>query len=581
MDGTDNRRNKRKINARERQIARQRRRMATRMAEPNESGNTSPFSSLTRRDSPVRNLLDRGGLIMGDAWWYIRHNPQIMRGAGIFVFVVLGIYFISFVFSGKIFPNVSAMGVGLGGKSVDDATLALQTAWTEDIAIDLYIDGELVQSARPSQLGLTLDAENTAKSARSVGLAGIPFGFSVDPTLELDYLSAQTFLLDLTDDVNMPAFDAGYEWRNGEVVGVDGRNGLVLDVSLTLEWLMQNADQVASSRRLDLNVDEILPNVTDPEPYLSQVRSQVNDQFRLVGYDPFRNSEVTWPISPEIYTRWLQAGISSLTLREEAFLPYVDQLNAALNTDGNDLYYIAADEAMDFLRDAITQNQSSVFLRVRYRSTIYEVQRGDTAMAIARRNGIPFFMLEEVNSGRDLDILSPGDTLQIPSRDVTMPNPPIVSKRIVVDLNEQHLVAFENGERVFEWDISSGVANAVTSPGVYQILDHDPVALGSSNTLCNSAGLECGVWEMNWFMGIYEVSPGLVNGFHGAVLLPNGNLLGGGTVGNPATFGCVMSQDENARLLYEWADVGTVVEIVSNEHLPMSDLGWSVWEANF
>lgn len=82
-------------------------------------------------------------------------------------------------------------------------------------------------------------------------------------------------------------------------------------------------------------------------------------------------------------------------------------------------------------------------------------------------------------------------------------------------------------------------------------------------------------------MGIYEVSPGLVNGFHGAVLLPNGNLLGGGTVGNPATFGCVMSQDENARLLYEWADVGTVVEIISNEHLPMSDLGWSVWEANF
>src|SRR5690606_41204215 len=69
--------------------------------------------------------------------------------------------------------------------------------------------------------------------------------------------------------------------------------------------------------------------------------------------------------------------------------------------------------------------------------------------------------------------------------------------------------------------ISSGVQNAVTSPGIYQILNHDPVATGSSNTLCNSAGLECGTWEMNWFMGIYQVSPGLINGFHGAVLLPS------------------------------------------------------------
>jgi hypothetical protein len=73
-------------------------------------------------------------------------------------------------------------------------------------------------------------------------------------------------------------------------------------------------------------------------------------------------------------------------------------------------------------------------------------------------------------------------------------------------------------------------------------------------------------------MGIYEVVPGLMNGFHGAVLLPNGAYLGGGNVGSPFTFGCVMSQDDQARLLYDWAEEGTIVEIISSDYPPQSEL---------
>jgi len=73
-------------------------------------------------------------------------------------------------------------------------------------------------------------------------------------------------------------------------------------------------------------------------------------------------------------------------------------------------------------------------------------------------------------------------------------------------------------------------------------------------------------------MGIYEVVPGLVNGFHGAVLLPNGTYLGGNNVGVPYTLGCVMSRDDQARQLYEWADHGTIVEIISRDYPPQSEL---------
>jgi len=103
------------------------------------------------------------------------------------------------------------------------------------------------------------------------------------------------------------------------------------------------------------------------------------------------------------------------------------------------------------------------------------------------------------------------------------------------------------------------------------------VARGSSFTLCNEAGGNCGQWEMYWFMGMYEVAGGVMNGFHGAVLLPNGAYLGGGNVGAPYTFGCVMSMNDQAEILFNWAEEGVIVEVISNEYLPKSDLGQLVW----
>lgn len=149
-----------------------------------------------------------------------------------------------------------------------------------------------------------------------------------------------------------------------------------------------------------------------------------------------------------------------------------------------------------------------------------------------------------------------------------MPHTPKPNKRVIVDLDQQWLAAYENGQLVFSWSISSGRDTAPTSPGIYQILDHSEQAFGSSYNLCDDLG--CGQWEMFWFMGIYEVVPGLVNGFHGAVVLPNGAYLNNGAVGNPATFGCVMSENSQAEQLYRWAEQGTVVEIISTEFYPVS-----------
>ncbi|MEP7293978.1 MAG: L,D-transpeptidase, partial [Chloroflexota bacterium] len=161
--------------------------------------------------------------------------------------------------------------------------------------------------------------------------------------------------------------------------------------------------------------------------------------------------------------------------------------------------------------------------------------------------------------------------INMPSPDMSIPLDPVPNKRIVVNLSTQSMVAYENGQPVFSWLIASGMDRAPTSPGTYQIISHAETASGGSSELCSALG--CAQWEMDWFMGIYEVIPGLINGFHGRVLLANGRYLGDGNTGRPLTYGCIMADNDNAKALYDWADEGTVVEILSPIYAPRSDLG--------
>lgn len=488
------------------------------------------------------------------------------RNLGI-ALVLLPIMLISLTLvRGAIFPNVWSLGVDLGSLTVEAAADALARAWTTDIRIRL-INGEQEWTAQPTELGLQLDARETAARARGAGLAGIPFGFGVTPVVNLNEEMASAFLNELAAEIAVAPVNAGYEWRDDQLFGVPGREGRRLDVAATLDWLAAFPDSTAERRQLDLTILPVSPEVMDPTIFHEQAHLLVTHPFEFRGYDPFHDETITWTPSQTELASWLEARTAGLTLRPGALEHFIATRNALLD-DGTTARYVDASEATAAARDAVEAVDSVVSLRLRHRPTTYSVVAGDSGYRIARKIGLPYYLLEQANPDRDLSVLSPGDTVIAPSPDAMVPLPPVASKRIVVDLDRQYLIAYEGGDERFSWSISSGIAEAPTSPGIYQILSHVDVAYGSSYRLCDDTG--CGQWELNWFMGIYEVVPGLVNGFHGAVLLPNGAYLGGGNVGAPYTLGCVMSRDEDARLLYEWADEGTIVEIVSSEYAPRS-----------
>ena len=122
------------------------------------------------------------------------------------------------------------------------------------------------------------------------------------------------------------------------------------------------------------------------------------------------------------------------------------------------------------------------------------------------------------------------------------------NKYILVDISEQHMYVYEGDALVYSFISSTGMNNS-TRVGTFSVLEKIP----------NAYGATWNIWMPNW-LGIYW-SGSLQNGIHALPILPNGATLWAGYLGVPISYGCVVLGTYEAQLLYDWADVGTPVEI--------------------
>jgi lipoprotein-anchoring transpeptidase ErfK/SrfK len=122
------------------------------------------------------------------------------------------------------------------------------------------------------------------------------------------------------------------------------------------------------------------------------------------------------------------------------------------------------------------------------------------------------------------------------------------NKYILVDISEQHMYVYEGDGLVYSFVSSTGMNNA-TRTGSFSVLDKIP----------NAYGATWDIWMPNW-LGIYWAGS-MENGIHALPILPNGGTLWAGYLGVPISYGCVVLGTYEAQVLYDWADIGTPVEI--------------------
>ena len=122
------------------------------------------------------------------------------------------------------------------------------------------------------------------------------------------------------------------------------------------------------------------------------------------------------------------------------------------------------------------------------------------------------------------------------------------SKYILVDISEQHMYVYEGDTLIYSFVASTGMNNA-TRVGTFAVQSKIP----------NAYGATWNIWMPDW-LGIYWAG-GLENGIHALPILPNGATLWEGFLGRPISYGCVVLGTYDAQVLYDWAEIGTPVEI--------------------
>lgn len=181
----------------------------------------------------------------------------------------------------------------------------------------------------------------------------------------------------------------------------------------------------------------------------------------------------------------------------------------------------------------------------------YTVQRGDTLFRIATRLGVNMWELAAANQIRNPSLLYIGQVLVIPGAGQP-PAPPPASgggKRILIDISEQHLYAYEGETLVFSFVASTGSPGLDTRPGNYRVQSKIPNAYGGN----------WNIWMPNW-LGIYWAG-NLENGIHALPILPGGGRLWDGYLGTPVSYGCIILGIAEAQQLWDWAEIGAPVDI--------------------
>lgn len=499
-----------------------------------------------------------------------RYTPRAIGvglGAGLMGVALLGSMALAGVYGyyqlgEQVVPGVYIVDVPLGGMSRAEVAATVDTIWNAQRGL-IVSDGERNWYAAPEEFGLSVHADATAQRALDVGRGGnlvtelsqmadsFMNGYRVSPVVVLDGEAARAGLIRWADQINKPPQNAGITLEDGRIKPTPGVAGHVLDVEATLAVLADDPGYAIADGYLPLVLIPVAPAIADSSAAVAQAESLLRAPLEIVVFDPILNERSTHVVEPSVLAGWLAAqdGADGLEIvvNQGAAAQYLEEIQAGLG-QGRTL-----DSAQAAIQVAeAVGGADPAKLIVKHLPTVYTVEQGDTLLSVGWKNGMPFWRIIDANPGMTTETkLNAGDIITIPSRSDLLPLPVVMNKRMVVDIGDQRLVIYQDEQVLNTFVISTGIDRSPTQPGVFQVQTRVENAYAS-------------IWDL-WmpdFLGIYEAWPGFMNGFHGLPTLSSGVTLWADVLGRPASFGCIILDLDASAFLFDWAEEGTVVEIV-------------------
>ncbi len=506
---------------------------------------------------------------------HIKNDRRVNTKPALFWFVVLcagllGLIIATALFAVSVYmyyefgkwiaPGTKYEELLISGMTAREASLRLDQAWMEadDIKITNGIRNTCIS---PTELGIYLDTAAVSQMAVEIGrqgtatyqivemVSGLFVNRQIKPVYKLEIQEAILGLEKLNPSMSQPPINVSFYSANGELAVSPAAVGYTINIEDTVAFLQNNLEPVVKTGAFTLVMKPVLPEITDASSLLLNAQDILNRPAAFNIYDPITNEQITYQITRNELMTWLQVGFKnqkpSITFNEALITSYLDKLTDEI---GQGRYIQSSEYAADIAATLLEGGEIQITLK--YPTTKYQVEPGDTLIKIGWHLGIPSWMIVHANPGLNSNRLYAGTELIVPSKTDLLPLRVIPNKRIVISLRKQRLSVIQGENQIRQFVISTGIDRSPTQPGVFQIRTHVDNAYAS-------------VWDLYMpdFLGIYEASPGFMNGIHGLPMLSGGKRMWANSLGRPASYGCIILGLNEAEWLYNWAENGVIVEI--------------------
>lgn len=464
----------------------------------------------------------------------------------------------------RIFPGVTINGLDVGGMTTLEAEVALERALPDPQA-----EGITVRAADQTwrfswaALGQNYDIPATIAEAfevareetwfkrlqaawrvRQEGQDVAVVAISADPakaTLAMETIAKAVFRAPV---------DANLSIRPEGAIGTPGQAGQELDVTAASAALLDALQR--GETELHLQLRPLPPHLETAEPAYSRAVALLAAPFILEVNDPVTDFHEEFEAQPAQIAGWLswhtepEPPAIKLDIEAEQIRTWLEEVAQQLGAER----YLDVSETLTRTLSALNLEEHRAMAHVRHPEKTYIVEPNDNMFDIAYNFGFPLWRLIEANPDVISRSLLIGQQLIIPSIDVLISEPVVLDKRIEINLPEQKMRAYQDGELHFEFTISSGMSKTPTIAGLFQILTKEENAFAQRWNL-----------DMPYFMGIYKEGPEFYNGLHELPITRGGYRLSQGVLGWPASFGCIILNVGDAQQLFEWAPIGTLVAV--------------------
>jgi len=258
---------------------------------------------------------------------------------GLIVFLML---FIQLVYSGRVFPGVQVGGIDISGIQKAELENVLYEKITyPNSGLIAVNNSEQTWLFKPSDLGLFLNTEATAKEAYQIGRTIWPWeawdeiiltwrnGKNIAPLMIYDERIAQIKLNEIAAQINQPPREAALSIQGLEVKAVPGQIGRMVDMEAALRDLRELLYS-QNDGNLTLPMKEYTPSILDVSNQAALAQRILEQPLTLTIPGADENDPGPW-----VFDRDTLASMLTISLEN---INGVDQYEVAL--DANKLYNI-------------------------------------------------------------------------------------------------------------------------------------------------------------------------------------------------------------------------------------------------